>query len=205
MNLICSFFNGFSVIIFSLTALLITDDITKQRALEAMENEIVNNLIQANNTVDANNKAIKNNVLPNFFYNYNTYSNNVWNNPLTLQYFDQLEPSIQEKIVGYYAVYVRDENADIVKLSSLTSTYLQVCYPALNTVQLDEQTMNNCKIKYNDLLGTERNIAVTMSNQSFLFLKYFHPTKDRLSNWFLRLIMGNKGLPILVLPQKPSK
>ena len=192
----------FSLIVNVIT-IRITDEVTKQRALEAVENEIVSNLIQANNTITADNIAIKNNALPNTFYNYNTYANNVWSNSLTLQYLEQLDPAIQVKISGYYIIYIKNYDEDINKISNLSFTELQSCF--LNSVPLDKQTDTNCRSKNIDFLSSERYIAIDISNQSNLLLRVFHPTRDRLNNLFLRLIIGNKGLPILILPPKPFK
>ncbi len=188
----------FSLIVNMIT-IYITDEIAKQRALESMENEIVNNEIQAEETISLDNNLIKTDQNPNIFYTYNTYSDNVWNNPLTLQYFDQLEPNLQEKIVGYYNYLLKYNNNSVTKINSFSqSSYMQGCY-TLDSLP-SKQIVGSCKKKNLELLETERNIAISVYNSSLNVLKIFHPTKDRLNSWYLKLLMGNKALPILALP-----
>lgn len=186
--------------LFSLLVNVITvqiqEVIQKQRILEAVENEIVNNTLRASNITEQNRKDVENKTPYNPFYYMNRYSRDLWEQSSEpLQYIAQLDQDVQIALTGYYSITIPIYNGSLTNLEKLTSEKLKDCSPIEENLQVNES--DYCKLWNSIMLDTERSIALDVGNSGFALLKKFHPTKDRLNNWFLRLIMGNKSTRIL--------
>lgn len=181
----------FSLIVNVIT-IRITDDITKQRALEALQNEIAYNNIQANGTLGYDKKNIADKSLPNVFYYYPLYDDNVWSNSLTLQYLEQANPQQQVLVNIYYDYVIRDNNSMLTNLNSLSKTYMQECFNTTKPLTLTQT--KSCKANNALFLSLEAKSAILVLQYGYKTLDAFHPTQDRLNNPFLKLLMGSDAI-----------
>lgn len=173
----------------------IQEIIQKQRILEAVEYEILNNLLQAENIVVGNQKEIQESKEPNIFHTFSLYSADLWTQSTEpLQYIAQLDPKVQAQVVTYYSIVVKGQNELVNKLSNYADKILADCY---SFSALDEDEKKMCNENYYDLLYFENNSADYISQSSLDLLDIFHPTKDRLENPILKFFMGGESVRIL--------
>lgn len=185
--------------IFSLVVNMVTvqvqEVIQKQRILEAVENEIVGNMLQASGIVQQNAKYLENNKEPSIFDNYSKYSNDLWTQSTEpLQYLAQLDPSIQIKVIVYYTSTVKSMNNFVSKYEKLADLKLTDCY---GLSPMNNEQKDICNSWYRTIVGMEAETAHDMYKESQNVLNVFHPTKDRLNSSILKLFMGNKSVGIL--------
>lgn len=185
--------------IFSLVVNVITiniqDTIQKQRVLEALENEIVNNEVLAYNAINLNDSEIKQNKPPSYLHDFKKYSNRVWISSEALKYTMQLDPAVQNKLIAYYNVTIDGWNEDLDKNNEWSKQNMTTChFPRVETSPKDKKT---CSDVYQSLLQNETFIAANLGQTTIGVLKVFHPTQDRLQNLFLKLLMGDKARVVL--------
>jgi len=185
--------------IFSLIVNMVTvqvqEKIQKQRILEAVENEILNNTLQAKSVYDQNFKDIKDGSEPNIFHPFNKYSSDLWTQSTEpLQYISQLDPQLQTDIVSYYTLTIKHINNLVDKYEKIADDNLKDCYVFSNLTEIEKE---DCLSWNNSILKWEAETAMDMTGYGFDLLKKFHPTQDRLNNRFLKLFMGNKSVRIL--------
>lgn len=185
----------FSLVVNVITVRM-TEEIQKQRILEALENEIVSNTLQAENIMKEKQEELDKNNIYNPFIPVRKYSRDLWEQSSEpLQYVAQLDQETQIKVQIYYSFTIPYDNAAIDNVEKFCDSQLTKCLsPNLNIPIKDDQ---NCLAWYQFRLKSERDNALDVSSQGLEVLKVFHPTKNRLNNWFLRLIMGNKSTRIL--------
>lgn len=186
--------------IFSMLVNLITvqiqEVISKQRILEAVEWEIVNNTLQASSVTTQANQRLKDKADYNIFFTYSSYSRDLWEQSTEpLQYISQLSPEVATKIAVYYSVVIKNQNEFIEKLSKVSDSVMNGCYDVLNEVS--EKKKVECDITYLQLEKAYVNTADVVFKNGMDVLDQFHPTKDRLSSWFLKLMMGDESVKIL--------
>lgn len=185
----------FSLIVNILTV-QIQETIQKQHILEAIENEILTNTLTANSIASANQKQIEANDKFNVFYGTQRYTRDIWTQSSEpLQYIAQLDPDIQIAITGYYSTTVNLTNSLLDRVDKLGDSEFKDCFSLWETVDVEQQ--EKCNKSYIMVLGFERDSALQIAKNGFDILNKFHPTQDRLNNWFLRLVMGDKSTRVL--------
>jgi len=183
--------------VFSLVVNIVTvhiqEIIQKQHILEAVENEITNNTLRANYISQQNQDS---SATYNPFYTIQRYNKDIWEQSSEpLQYISQLDQQTQIIVMGYYTTTVPLNNGALGRIEKITDEKLIDCAPLEKTLSVAEK--EKCATWNNIRLELEKSTAMEMAKQGFEVMKAFHPTKDRLNNWFLRLIMGNKSTRIL--------
>ncbi|MFH1792140.1 MAG: hypothetical protein ABH819_00665 [Patescibacteria group bacterium] len=185
--------------VFSLVVNIITvqiqEKINKQRALEGLENEIMINVLQANNIIKTNDEASKNNTPINFFYYSPTYSIDFWTQSSEpLRYSAQLDQDIQSGIMVLYSSIFKNANGYVNRTNNLIDQELPKCFTDNFVYKHDD---NSC-VMLEATIRTSENLAADLVSQyGNEVLSYFHPTQDRLNNWFLKALMGGKSMRIL--------
>lgn len=184
----------FSLVV-NITTIQVQESIQRQRILEAIENEILSNMLGAKNTVTDNDKSIKDNAVPNMFHPFYRYSNDLWTQSAEpIQYVAQLKPDVQIEVSLYYTSRLKHINSMVGKYEEIADKQLVDCYD-YSSISVNKKT--ECEAWNKLILEWEADTANDMSNQSYDVLQMFHPTQDRLNNWFLRLLMGDKSTRIL--------
>lgn len=186
--------------IFSLVVNIFTvqiqETIQKQRVLEAIENEIVSNLIRANSVYGAREKDIAEMTHINLYYSPTRYSTDVWKQSFdAIGYISQLDPKIQTEIHLYYSLSVPSANYSSEKSDEFVKSALNLCFT--ENLEYKPKDETRCTTQTLFAYSSDKFGAESISNASFNVLQIFHPTKDRLNNWFLKLLMGDKSTVIL--------
>lgn len=173
----------------------VQETIQKQRILEAVEYEILNNTLMATNTMKYNNEDIKKKIGPDFFHPFIKYSNDLWTQSTEpLQYIAQLDPQIQADIVIYYTNTVKRFNNLVEKYENLANEKLKNCH---DFSILSEKEKVECNSWSETILSWEADTASDISDVGFKILENFHPTEDRLNSPLLKFFMGDKSVRIL--------
>lgn len=185
--------------IFSLAVNMVTvqvqEMIQKQRILESIELEIMNNYLQANNVAEQNTKKIVDKVKPNVFHVYSPYFNDIMTQSTEpLQYLAQIDPSVQAHVITYYSTIVLRLNEMMNKLNSISEKEMEKCF---GFYQIGDKEENECSLAYYSFLDIEADTADSMAEHSLNVLDVFHPTSDRLNNPILRIFMGDKSVRFL--------
>lgn len=192
-----NFFGGLIIgAIFSLLVNVVTvqvqEIIKKQRVYESIENEILNNLVTANNIIKLNSEDLNNKKEPSYLYTPRKYSRDIWEQSSdALQFISQLDRETQNKISLYYIFTIPSSNAVVEKIEYITRDKLADCF--LKSGNLAEVEKSQCVSTYEILLSFEKLPAEWTSEASYELLQNFHPTKDRLNSFFLRLILGSES------------
>ncbi len=191
--------------IFSLVVNLITnqvgEEIAKQKVQEALEIELVNQHLLANNIISEYNKG---NYKKSNFYYYTShrFDNYIWRSLGSTTFFYSLPSQIQAKLLTHYSVYIDSTNTLYANYDNVINDYetkYTIC--VFDNKACDaERVINNKVVDFYSYW--QANYATTIDKDVSSILQDFHPTKDRLNNPLLRLLMGSKALPILVLPPK---
>ena len=185
--------------VFSLVVNIITvqiqEELNKQRALEALENEIMINVLQANNIIKTNDEATMNKTPINYFYYSPPYSIDFWTQSSEpLRYTAQLDQDIQGRIMLLYSSIFKNANGSVNRANNLIERELPNCFT--DDIVYKQNDFNCQKLEIN--IRTSENYAASLvSKVGKEVLSYFHPTQDRLNNWFLRLLMGTKSTRVL--------
>lgn len=185
--------------VFSLVVNIITvqiqDIVQKQRVLEALEYEIFNNAAQAEATIKADARIADKEEKVDYYHNFLKYSDKVWNSSEFLKYGLSLDPKVQAQIHTYYEVTVNFNNELLNKNDKLMENQLGGCY--LNDGALKQPSDLQCIQSFNYFFILEVQSAKRVFDQSLSILRIFHPTKDRMQNPVLKLLMGNQSLGAL--------
>lgn len=184
----------FSLIV-NIATVQVQELITKQRTLEAIENEIMLNVLQANNILEKNLNEAKNNKHINYFYYSRTYSNDFWaQSSEGLRYVAQLDPDIQGKIMLFYNLLIRETNGLIERTNDLLKQLFSKCFTS--KLVFMENATECIKLEY-EIRTLENMGAEIVSKHGIEVLQEFNPTQERLNKWYLRLLMGSKSAKIL--------
>jgi len=188
--------------VFSLVVNIVTvqiqETIQKQRILEAVEWEIYNNSAEANSVIRSASTIFKEEQLPSMFYTFPTYSRDLWSQSTEpMQYIAQLPPEVQSQVVIYYTHTIKKQNELLNSLKEFGKSELSEnnCFFLEN--ETDPVKINFCKLLYYQLVKNNIDSADDVFKSSWEVLDVFHPTQDRLSNWFLKFMMGDKSVRIL--------
>jgi hypothetical protein len=185
----------FSLIV-NIATVQIQELVNKQQILEALENEIVSNTLIATSIMERDSKWISDKTEYNPFNSLQYYSDNLWTQSSEpLQYVAQLDQHIQIAVIGYYTIAIPGFNHINDSIVNFVYPHLLYC----NNIDLKNgrATKEECDLWNRVLLDSEMGNATSVSQKGFDLLKTFHPTQDRLSNWFLKLLMGDKSTRIL--------
>ena len=125
--------------IFSLLVNVITiqlqEIIQKQRVLEAIENEVLNNLLQANNVIEFNNQYVQDENQMSYIDTPRKYSRDLWEQSSEpLQYIAQLDQQTQVALYGFYTISIPEANNMLDKANEIIKTYLDGCYPKFDLI-----------------------------------------------------------------------
>jgi len=185
----------FSMLVNILTVQL-QEIIQKQRILEAIENEIMTNMLTAREVIEYNQEQIDSDARFNPYHVVRKYSRDLWEQSAEpLQYIAQLDQETQIALNGYYTITVPIFNGELSNIENLTNYKLLACFDAEKTEQIDYG--ETCTKWSSARYQMEIYPAQQMSKSAYDVLQKFHPTEDRLNNWLLRLILGDKSTVIL--------
>ncbi len=197
-----NFFSGLIIgAVFSLLVNIVSMQIQglveKQRVLEAIENEIVNNYLQANGDISTALYQQKQNEGANPFIINRKFSRNFWEQSSEpIQYVAQLDSETQIFISTYYNFLIPYSNAMIDISNDMYKSNMKDCFNYTKLISKQEQL--NCDNSYYSYLNSNaKNISSLVSKKSEDLLKIFHPTQNRLNNPFLRFLMGSNSMRIL--------
>lgn len=186
--------------LFSLLVNVITNQfqevIQKQRTLEAIENEIVSNMVIANTLWQSNDEQDSRKEAIIYYKTSLKYSSDTWfQSSEPLQYVAQLDPEVQIAIHGYYFTTISVANSWVEKANKTIDKTVDACYDKYSNLR--KGNSEECLVLSSMSRGIESLAAETISKESYKLLQIFHPTKDRINSRLLRLFMGNKSMKIL--------
>lgn len=182
-------------LIVNIATVQIQEGIKKQRILEAVENEILSNLLLASGTIKLNDEWVADKNNTNYLHYQKRYSSDLWEQSTEpLEYVSQLPRRLQNAINSYYTLTIPTSNELINKIDDFTRDKMGNCVLKIDLNLISSSERNECRNIYEFILIYDKTPAKWISNASFDLLKIFHPTQDRLNNFFLRLIMGNEAI-----------
>lgn len=184
----------FSLLV-NIATVKVQEDILKQRILESLEYEILNNVLTANSVLENNPKLRENNQKPNLFSRPSKYNDRVWNNTEVLKYSVELKPEQQAALSAFYEVAVPGANYMVEKGESIADEKLKTCH-------FENKYTQDCLEIYHLQLLIEEEAAKVVYSPSYKLLQDFHPTRDRLSSRWLKMLMGKEAIGALKVPPK---
>lgn len=171
--------------------------IEKQRILEAIENEINTNNLQASGFVTTALTQREKKIKANSMMLARKFSRDVWEQSSEpLQYVAQLDQKNQILINTYYSIVLPDSNHMIERMNSEYDLRMKDCFDYSNIRTTNEQLeCDNQYYFYLDSIALYPGNHVHKSGTELL--KTFHPTKDRLNSQLLKFLMGSESMRIL--------
>ncbi|PIR62177.1 MAG: hypothetical protein COU65_04705 [Candidatus Pacebacteria bacterium CG10_big_fil_rev_8_21_14_0_10_42_12] len=175
--------------------------IDKQRNLEALEREMVYHMLSMNNMLNSaegiskedDSLYIENSALMN-----QRLKTKVWDNPDTQRYIFELDPNAASYIETYYDIVVDYENRSLRENQEIFNEVYTKCEPSYSFLQKAEresaEVCNNYVRNFSRLQIQGIDFVYESLSQA---LESFHPTQDRLDNFFLKTMMGDKSVEIL--------
>jgi hypothetical protein len=184
----------FSLVINVLT-IQIQEVINRQRALEALENEMVVNLVHANNIINKYERLFGSGEHINYFYYSTPYSTDFWSQSgESLRYISQIGGQTQAGLMVYNTYILRNANAAVARANSI----LILDYPSCFTEELFFMEDDaRCLNLVNTILTFEKFAADLVLEYGEEVLDNFRPTKDRLNSTLLRFLLGTEAVGIL--------
>lgn len=186
--------------LFSLVVNVVTiqlqESLQRQRIFEAIENEILANMITAASVMEENDLIIENKQAPDYLKLPAIYNDEVWRSSEALKYIVQLDPLIQAELYAYYNPYIMLTNWTGEKETLLAEQNLKDCY--FDFGSLSSSMQQDCRNNYYNFLEAQSGAASGVYDWSDYMLDVFHPTQDRLNSSLLRLIMGKKAIGALI-------
>lgn len=186
--------------IFSLVVNVITNQfqemIQRQRILEAIENEMASNVVNADTLIEINKKEDEEKKLVNYFKISRDYSSDIWTQSSEpLQYVAQLDPEIQSAVNVYYDFSIGVANGWVNMANKQIGKYQDICFD--ENIEPVQSNLDRCLAQSKIIRDIENLAAEAMVDDGIELLQSFHPTKDRLNNRLLKLFMGDKSMKIL--------
>lgn len=194
--------------IFSLLVNILTnqidESITRQKSLEALEIEISNqhflNLAMINSYKKGYYKEKEV-----FLYQLFRYDDHVWKSLASTTFFYSLPWKTQALLSNYYQFTIERANSYFADNDKIVHEYQAKwveCVVSGRTCTAEATTLNNIVTYYS---GVQYDWALSTDQSDYDIQKVFHPTRDRLNDPLLSLLMGRQALPAIALPWKPAK
>lgn len=188
----------FSLIV-NIITVQITDVLQAQRVMEAIESEIFTNKVTADGVVTENNMLIEDGAMPNYYVVSRKYVSAVWGSSEILKYSMRFPSALQARLSVFYTYTLPFENDFLDRNTELSKEKLANCYFVVGTVQ---QQKEDCLGWYKVYLNGEILAATAISDTAKELMQVYHPTRDRLANRWLRLLMGSEALGGLTVEPK---
>ncbi len=193
--------------IFSLLVNILTnqigEQITRQKSLEALEIEIQTHHQLDISMIDNVSKGAykKSNA---YYYNIWRYGDNIWKSLASTTFFYSLPPKTQGILISYYATIINGVNNSLANNAQIVNKYQNdyaICVFEGGDC-INQRTKQNNVIDFYSL--QQSSWGVFVDKYDYDIQKVFHPTRDRLNNPILNILMGKEALPILSLPWKET-
>lgn len=172
--------------------------VEKQRILEALENEIAANYIQAVSDTDNALNERKNQKNANIFtLTHRFFLRDLWEQSTDArQYVAQLDQKQQRQINAYYNYLIPITNLYVETSNEINIKFMERCFDPNEEITVVEQQSCN-EMYYSLLTGNASNLSYKVALESYNVLEAFHPTKDRLNSPLLRFLIGSESIRIL--------
>lgn len=191
--------------LFSLIINIITvrtqEAITKQRALEALEREISLHFTSAStiiNSVQRVSTESSRNSLNIDGDMSMRFSTKVWDNTEVYKYIFEIDPDTSALIDGYYGVVVPYTNRMLEENYDLYKTLHEPCKPFYSLISgKSPQSSENCLDIIRGSMNLQARVLSLLIEKQPELREKFHPTRDRLNSFWLRLLLGDKAVNLL--------
>jgi hypothetical protein len=191
--------------IFSLFVNILTnqigESITRQKSLEALEIEInSHHLLNTAMINDYSQGSYKKSKI--HFYQIFRYDDHVWKSLGSTTFFYSLPPNTQAELSSYYQFILDGENNTLSSNDQIAQSYqakLVECLVGGGNCDKETATFNDITDYYTQ---RQYDIGLFIDKYDFNISKDFHPTRDRLNDPVLSLLMGKQAVKSLALPWK---
>ncbi len=191
----------FSLVV-NIATVRIQEVINKQRVYEALEREIIFHLIDANGMYSAN-KALDGKFNSDYVYVDNIMtkrlSTRIWDSAEASRYLFELDQEASSKVEVYYGVTVDSTNRYLQKNYEDFMEAYKGCNDIfdINLMEGTRKSKEYCNTLARQAAQLQVMTFGSIVNAADEAHKSFHPTKDRLSNYWLKLLLGNQALEVL--------
>jgi hypothetical protein len=185
----------------NLFSMKIQEDISRQKALEAVEREMTYHLLDVKRII--NQYEIFKTSSPSARLAADSimntrFSTKVWDNTEIYHYLLELDPKIAASLETHYEIIVKPLNSMLSDNEELYKRLYEPCKPFYEILtQKKAQTLGYCNVVALDSTESEMKISYGVIKSLDETKKLFHPTKDRLNNWWLKFLLGDKTVNIL--------
>ena len=185
----------------NITTVKVQEDLSKQRTLEALEREIVEHYLTANQFVRAEIDAYKKTdeeylVLDNVLSS--RYETRMWESGNVAAYLFEIDPAVAGKIQAYYGIIIKTANRFINENEENFRRSYHVCTPSYEFLENGKRESKKvCNKLLRIALTTQTIYTDNVYSSVEEIRKDFHPTQDRLNNPWLRFLLGNKAYEVM--------
>jgi hypothetical protein len=179
----------------------VQEDINRQRVLESIERELVQQSLNANNAIIEENQALdsKDEKLASTVTLGRSYPTRIWDNLEASKYIFELPSVTAGKIESHYSLFPDMVNNHITAVKLEFDTLYKGC-----NITID-QVINNEKFRptkdCNDIARSAFYIN-NVFNSSIIkqvdeIRATFHPTQNRVNSWWLSILLGKYIHPVM--------
>lgn len=184
----------------------IQENVARQKYLESLENELVNNQFLADDQekIVEKNRSEDKNTDP-FVYSRRFYTS-AWDSGVAQGYIYGLDPKIQAKIINYYTVDLLEANKlmDSAEnaVQELDKEYITCSFKYSKESCADELTVRNRGSNHYESYILKATDTVHKRGRDILAV--FHPTQDRLDSRFMKFALGGQAMEDLKIKPSPT-
>lgn len=188
-------FGAFFSLFVNLITIQVQETINQELYLEALENEIASHLIQTSVSVQQADDNLRKGNRPNYYNTELPFITRVWDSSDGLRYIVKLNPTVQANITTYYSYIIRANNTSLNKEEEFTNIRLKDCYVDFN--KLTKPKQDECMREYQAHIFRNVSSYKQVHEHASKLLDVFHPTKNRLKDPILRLLIGSDSVEFL--------
>lgn len=190
----------FSLIV-NIATVKVQEDLSRQRALESLEREMIYHSLNANNLFKEVNRV---NSLPDkqiinedFVMNVR-FDTRVWDSSDVSRYMLEIDPNVGPSVEMYYTIYVFNANRILKENLDAYNKLFEPCRDLYSlTSGKPKQSVEYCNKTTRYFLEAQTTAAALITEGQKNYQSTFHPTRDRLNNPWLRVLLGDKSIEIL--------
>lgn len=192
----------FSLVV-NIATVKIQEDINRQRTLEALEREIVDHHLMVNNIV-RDRDAVYTFSVDEYAYPSTMsfrFNTSVYDSDQVKAYLFEINPQTAAKIESYYSYLVEGSNVNLDRNEKAYNLLGgERCQPVFDIIYgVEKESAAFCNELSVKILTANIGYADSIYTNVEEIRKTFHPTQDRLDNWWLKLLLGDKAYEVMKL------
>jgi hypothetical protein len=194
-------FGALISLLINIVTVKIQDTVSRQRALEAVERELTYHILDVNAIL--NQEKLVRQATGSADINIDgvmakRFSTKVWDNTEIYSYLLEIDPEAASQVEIHYETIVKGLNRLLEENENYYQELYKPCRPFYSYLSgKTQETTEYCLYIQSKSIESQSTIAYKVLASMDQVKKFYHPTKDRLNNFWMSLLLGNRSVKIL--------